>query len=381
MARDASVYARKGSPYWQCSYFCVEKFKRVHVATPWRVDDPTGKRRAMAWASGMSEKAAAFRGNKKAEVWNAWVPAFLRLRYARSPKSLTRVKNAWTWLDVFLHERQLHVPAAVNYNHVVDYFAWRAQQKRACGKPYARNTAVTEVKVFGLVMAEAVRRAYATSNPVERGGWAREPAKEKPELTDDEIARIRAECQKREGHLPIAQQWLTTSFEMALHTLCRLSSTQVPMSQVDFERGEITLRTKGRKLGEPAFLTVPIHPDLLPRLIALRDAGAAYTCVLPAMPGKAWWQLRKDLGLSHTAFHSTRVTGITRLWRAGVPESFVMRLAGHKSTTVHRIYQRGTVKDLAPYLEQLRFAPGPAGASTAAGDAPPQNPGATPTTP
>jgi hypothetical protein len=376
--RDASVYKRPNRPNWFVVYYCTTQLKRVHEATPFRVDEPTGYKRALAFAAAKSVAAIAFRGHAKREVWNAWVPRFIHERYTVSPLTLKRVANAWAWLDVYLTDKKVHVPAAVTYQHAVDYIPWRLTHQRPCGKRYSRNTAITELKFFGQIMQEAVRRDYAARNPCERLRLRRDPAREKPELTNAEIALIRAECARREGHLPIAEQWMTTSFEIALHTWCRLSSTAVPLPLVDFDRNEITLRTKGRKLGEPSYLTVPIHPDLLPRLHALRAAGAAHTCTLPAMAAKAWWALRQHLKIGHTCFHSTRVTGISRARRAGVPESFAMRLAGHNSPAVHRIYQREQASELQSHLEKVSYRPAPAAPPAPPDSATPQTPHAPP---
>lgn len=367
---SAKPYKRPASPFWYIHYFCTKRLKRVHEATVWRHADPTGIKHATRFLAEKNSAANEFRGVAKFELWGAWVEKFLRDRYRTSPLTLTRYLNAWDWLVVYLDEKKIHVPAALDYNTVLAYIDWRTGQKRHSGKCVSRNTAITEIKVLGVIMREAMRRGFASANPCERLNIQRDPAKEKPELTEAEIALIRDECIRREATLALPEQWMTTCFEIALHTLCRLRSTEVPMHLVNFERDEITLRVKGRRNGEPRWLTVPIHPDLRPRLQALRDAGASHTCRLPRMAAKEWWALRQKLGIAHTCFHSTRVTGITRLWRAGVGESFAMRLAGHNSPTVHRIYQRGSTADLRASLNQLRFS--------ASSDKPatPQNPDA-----
>lgn len=376
MARYASVYTRPCRPHLFVVYFCTLRQKRIHEVTAFRVDDPTGLRRANAFAAQKSEAAIAFRGHTKRELWNAWVPRFISDRYRSSPLTLKRVANAWAWLNLYLEEKKIHAPQGYSYHHAIDYVRWRLTHQRDCGKPYSRNTAITELKFMGQILQEAVRRGYCFRNECEKLRLQRDPAKEKPELSDDEIAAIRAECARLEGSRPIAEQWMTTSFEIALHTWCRLSSTQVPMHLVDFERREIVVRAKGRKKGEVNFQAIPIHDDLLPRLGALREAGAAFTCVLPAMAAKEWWSLRQRLKIGHTCFHSTRVTGISRARRAGVPESFAMRIAGHKSPTVHRIYQREQSGELAEHLHKVRYSPAPV---PAAGHPAPEN--ATPQTP
>lgn len=353
--RGVSVYRRKGRGAWWLSYFDPQRMRRVHEPTPFPADD-NGHKKALRLAAEKAKEREVFGRYAKRETWSAWVPHYVRERYARSPLTLKRYENAWDWLCVYLDSVKCVLPAGLTYEHVAGYVGWRTKLKRACGKPISRNTAVVELKFLGLVMQEAVRRGFAQANPCVRAGIHRDPPKKKPELTDAEIALIRGEIARREAHLPIGEQWMTTSFEIALHTLCRLSSTAIPMDRIDFERGEITLRVKGRKIGEPAYLTVPMHPAIRPRLEALRAGGAQQTCVLPAMAAKEWWQLRKHLGIGHTTFHSTRVTGITRLWRDGVPETITMKLAGHRSPAVHDIYLRSRTSDLAGHLARLSFA-------------------------
>jgi hypothetical protein len=288
----ASIYARKGSSKWYVSYWCATRLKRVHEATPWRVADPTGRKHAMAFAAAKTSAAAAFRGHAKLEVWGAWVEKYLSDRYRGVPKTLQRMKNAWDWIRVFLDENQLQLPAAVNYNHVLKYVDWRQAQKRHCGKLISRNTTLTEVKVWGLIMREAIRRGFATTNPCERLGLKRDPARQKPEMTDAEIAKIRAELRAREGALPIRERWMTVSFEIAIHQGCRISETQLPLSSIG--ENSIQFVAKGRN-GRPHVFTTTLHPGLRPLIAELRAAGATHTCQLPRMASKLWYDFFREL--------------------------------------------------------------------------------------
>lgn len=60
--------------------------------------------------------------------------------------------------------------------------------------------------------------------------------------------------------------------------------------------------------------------------------------------------------MPHLSFHSTRVTVVTRLARAGVQERVAMRYVGHASATIHRIYTRLQVDDLKCCVEVLSKA-------------------------
>jgi integrase len=347
--------------------------RRVQEATPWRVDDPLGQRKALRYAEEKSREWAEVRGPMSVEAWGAWVPAFFEDRYRNSPKSLVRVRNCWDLLREFLSAERVPVPAALDYNIVIRYLPWRTAQKRTCGKPISRNTAITELKILGLVCRQAVRRGYANHNPCERLGLKRDPAKEKPELTNAEIALIRAACAKREGHLPITERWMSVSFEIALHQGCRLRETQVQMTDVDEAARVIVFHAKGRD-GVPKIFPSRLHNALLPLMAELRAAKATQTCKMPTMASKDWWALRQELGIGHTCFHSTRVTVVTRMARNGVPEQQAMAYVGHASRLVHRIYQRLRPPDLRACEASLDYS----GSAAASGT--PQTPGGSPTT-
>lgn len=347
----ASVYARTGSGNWYVSYWCPKRLKRVHEATAWRISEPTGKKHAYAFAAAKAHAASAFRGTAKLEVWNVWVEKFLSDRYRASPKTYSRVVNAWDHIRVFLAERELKLPAAVDYNHVLQYVDWRVAQKRHCGKLISRNTTLTEVKVWGIIMREAIRRGFATVNPCSQLGLKRDAPAQKPEMTDAEIATIRASLAAREGHLPLPERWMTVCFEIAIHQGCRLSETQVPLAAI----GERTIQftAKGRN-GRPNIFTTTLHPGLAPLIAQLRAAKAERTCTLPRMASKDWHDfLHGELGLGHLCFHCTRVTVITRLARAGVPIQQAMRFVGHASEAVHQIYQRLKAEDLSACVAAL----------------------------
>lgn len=154
--------------------------------------------------------------------------------------------NGWKPVRRYLDEKRIPVPAALTYQMVCDYVPWRMAQLGHSGAPIHRNTALFDVKVLGVVMREAVRRSFAQGNPCHRTGLKRLPPKQKSEMTDAEIATIRAELARRECHLPVTGRWMTVSFEVALHHGCRLSETAVPMEGVDPVAGTIRFSAKGR---------------------------------------------------------------------------------------------------------------------------------------
>jgi len=342
-----SIYRRPKSPNWYISYWSAKKAKRVHESTQFRQDDPIGRRKALCYAQERSSEAQAYKPTFQGEVWSAWALDYFRTRYQRSPLSLKRGENAWAALAEFMESTKISSPRAFEYRHVDDYLGWRTRQKRHCGKPIARNTAITELKFLGVLMREAQRRGYCEQNPCMRMGLKRDPVKEKPEMTPCEIADIRSRLAEI-IRLEPEKLWMRICFEIAIHQGCRLSETSLPMSRIDFEKRTISFRIKGGKL-----FTTALHPQLLPLIAGLKAGGSDVTCSLPRMASKEWHFFFKKIGSPHLCFHCTRVTVITQLARAGVSQSQAMRFVGHASETVHRIYQRLNVSDLQACLDAI----------------------------
>ncbi len=350
--RGYSVYQRKGRPVWYIEYKSVITLDWVCEATPFRKDDPAGRRRAVHLAE---QKAASFQklgGLTRAEAFNTWVPQFLAGRYANSPRTLPFYQLGWTFVSAFLNERKVIAPAQLTYNHAIEFVAWRTAQKRHCGKFIGKNTALCNLRCLSLVMQEAVRRGYVLSNCLLRMGIRKDLAKEKVELLPSEVALIRSAVKVREAHLPAAERWMTNSFEIAYYQGCRLTETQVSLDRINEAKGEITFHTKGKRIHPTA-----LHPALLPLLKELRGVGAKWTCVLPRMAAKEWWALRQELKLGHTTFHSLRVGVVTQLARSGVSEQQAMRFVGHSSRLVHAVYQKLKVEDLGACLSALSARP------------------------
>lgn len=362
MRRGYTVFERKGRPVHYVKYLSVDTLDWVSVATPYRLDDPAGKRKAVRFGEMKAAEYVKLGSVRKQEAWTSWVPQFLKSRYSNSQKTLTAYEGSWGWVCTYLLEKRVMAPAQLTYNHAIDFVPWRMSQKRHCGKTASKNTALCNLKVLSLVMGEAVRRGFALSNPVIRLGIRKDPPKEKAEMTEAEVALIRAAVIKKERKLPVAQRWMSISFEIAYHQGCRLTETEVPLTAIDEDRGQITFLTKGKIDGQRRILPTALHPNLVPLIKELRSAGATHTCHLPKMAAKEWWALRRELGLEHLTFHSTRVGVVSQLARAGVSEQMAMRFVGHSSRLVHRIYQKLKVEDLSACTAALSFSAAPTGA-------------------
>ncbi|MBI5385950.1 MAG: site-specific integrase [Verrucomicrobia bacterium] len=341
----ASLFRRKGNPFWWLYHRKGKKWFQRSTKFRHDVSADTRKARELCARHNLDElsEAARFTDSR----WEAWVPDFFAQRYATMPATKKRYETSWrTWL-IFFDKRAVERPAQVNYSLIMGFLRWRSDPNTKGVYPCGRNTAIFEIKILGTILGEAVRRGFIVTNPARGLGLAKLRPREKPEITPEEEALIRLKLRD-------CPEWMQVGFEIAMATGCRLRETSIDMRNVDLERGCIHFVQKGGRIHSTA-----LSPELLPLMRSLRDKGHRRTCELPALPSKEWWRFFRRIGLPHLCFHCTRVTVVTRLCRAGVPERVSMRFVGHSSTTVHRIYTRFAVDDLQPCVTALmKFASG-----------------------
>jgi site-specific recombinase XerD len=354
--RGYSVFQRAGRGVWYVTYLSTETGRWKQEATLFRTDDPMGHKKACRLGEQLAHRYFRTAQGSHHEAFAGWVCPYLLRRYRDGTKTHTRYICAWDNLRDFMTERQILRPSQWDYRHNGEYLDWRTTQVRNNGKRYTRNTAIFELKLLGTLMQEAVRRGMILTNPCERLGLPRDPAKEKRELTDADITKLRQFVATKEAGKPITEQWQTVCLEIAIHQGCRLTETSVPMSDVDEIRGTITFRGKGRN-GVARVFTTQMHPELRTLMSRLRAAEATRTCILPKMAGKVWFFDFREAGVMEASFHCTRVTVITRMARAGVPEQQARRFVNHSSKAVHAVYQKLRAEDLTLCTQALSFAP------------------------
>jgi integrase len=203
-----------------------------------------------------------------------------------------------------------------------------------------------ELKLLAMIIGEAVRLGYADANPLISLKVRRDKPAKKPELTDEEVAKVR----KALGGEP---EWMQVAFEIALNTGCRLRETRIPLKCIDFNEQKITFPSP--KGGEDWAFSVPMPTVLRPVFERLRRQRKRFTLEFPFQPSRRWQQFFTKLNMEHLCFHCLRVTYVNRLRRAGVPREAAMRLVNHSSELVHRVYQREKVEDIAQWRDAVVF--------------------------
>jgi len=340
----AYLYRKDRSPFWYVVYFDADK-KEVHRSTGLRADDPNDTAKAKALRAELEAKEHHRVPVVNSEGWDTWVPKYLE-RHCETERTLERYTGNWKWLALWLQTQRLHSPRAITYRNALEYVDWRTTFKKKSGKSVGRNTAIMELKLFAMIMGEAVRLGHADANPLVSLKLRKDKADKKPEMTDKEIHVIR-EALKEEP------EWMQVAFDISLHTGCRLRETRLPMNCIDFKEDKITFPSP--KGGEDRAFSVPMPSALRPLFERIRKAKHKFTVEFPFQPSRRWQQFFIKIKKPHLCFHCLRVTYVNRLRRAGVPREAAMRLVNHSSDLIHQIYQREKVEDVAQWRDAVQF--------------------------
>lgn len=344
MGAMASILPRNG--------FFYLKFKTAaglwrRRKLPIRIDDPEAKRKcAMALAQEQVREAgmvpsgsagAAMRGWK-------WVPDYL-VRHYTHPESLARARNVWAAVSVFLDCRRVSEPGMVTAAMGHDYVAWRQAPPPGTVKARTKNTALTELKIWGGIQQHAVVLGLAPWNPLYRLGIKRDRPAVKPEIDLDVQKEIEAKLAESKP------QWMNDAWLVAMKQGCRLDQICLPLRNIDLANNCITFPEQKGKTH-----TATLHPDLLPLIERRRAEGATLLVEYPKSASSKWSKFFNQdlaLGIPHLCFHSTRVTVITRLLRDGWTVAQVMQYVGHSSQEVNEIYRRLKSADVAKLTKSL----------------------------
>lgn len=360
----ASLMKRPRSPYWWIQFRDTSTGKVRRQSTKFRHDDPLETRKARELRVERELQEIRLPSATAHMKWDLWVMPFLEARHAASPKTLRRKQVTWRTLSAYLEEKHIPTPAHLKREHCLDYLPWRRKlghllTRGKNRRPLAHNTTLGEVKCLGSIVQEAIRRQWIPSNPCYRLEIAKEMPKQKPELTDGDIALIRAGIAAKLANPHNDEErehaeFLRVSFEIALGQGCRMFETYLDIWQdVNLDNMEITFLAKGRKR-----YTAPLSPKLVPLFKQLRERGQQFTYKQPRLMSLVWFKFldvlrRRHPQLQRVSFHSTRVSVITRLGRAGVPEQVAMRLVNHASSTIHRVYRRVDASELPKVWQAL----------------------------
>ena len=330
------------SPFWFVRFRdpSTQRWKEENLKL--RHDDAKQTLKARKEATRRSSLEAETRGDM-GELLSAWVPDYTRSHY-RSESSRWRYLKVWETLNAFLSEQGVRHPREVVYDHAAAYMAWRK------GQGIAHNTARLEVKHLAFLLNEAIRREYLDRNVIALARIPLALAKEKKDLTDEQIQKARRLFKKGE-------KWMPTVFEILLQTGCRFYEARIHRSRIDFETRTILLEDSKREDIDPRkWFTAPMSDDLSR---TLKKATWYDGHTMPAdkvETNRAFNSILRQAAKGATS-HCCRVTFISRCHRAGLSEVQAMRLVNHSTRMVHRIYTRLGVSDVQSVREKVPLPP------------------------
>ncbi|HWY39357.1 MAG TPA: phage integrase SAM-like domain-containing protein, partial [Chthoniobacterales bacterium] len=235
----ASYYKRNGSPYYWLRYqrpdgTWADKSSKV------RIDNNGSVRKIKQVTAEHMMRELHIDRDGQSNRFNTWVPAFLANQYP-NPKTLARYNNAWSAIATYLDHMKVISPLQVTYQLCRDYPQFRTKPPGNLIRARTFNTALTEVKVFSVILQEAVRRGHINANPCLRLGYKRTPPKQKPEITTDEQHKIEAALTKQD-------RWMGECWLVAMRQGCRISETAVPLRNIDLQRKTISFQAKGNRI-------------------------------------------------------------------------------------------------------------------------------------
>jgi site-specific recombinase XerD len=359
----ASLYKRNKSPFWWLKWHDPTTGTVRRVSTECRIGDGRALAKAIQIRNEHSVKESRSASTINSNPFAGWVTEYLEASHSNAPRTLQRYKSSWRLVTDYLNDKKIVSPVQIDRATCLGYVAWRKgkphlNNRGKGGKLVGMNTILLELKVLSKILNEAMVRGFIPFNPCVKLKLKKDPSRIKDEISDEQLAVIRAEIQRRLQDAVTPEEKATAdffdvSFEIARRQGIRLSETYMHLDCVDLNRGLLLVMGKGKKLE-----AVNLNPNLVPLFEKLKADGRTHTYTPPHNPALKWFKFFKSLRATHPDFknisyHSTRVTVITRMERAGVPENVMMKTVLHSSTTVHRGYRRVKAAELAPYWSSL----------------------------
>lgn len=324
----ASIYRKNGSDVIWIRYKNeAGKWKGKPTQYHWKNFGEVRQAKLLARKQTEIEQTRPKRGSE--QDFENWVVAWLTSKYGgTNRRTLESYLQMWRPLKRYLDKENINAPFQVRREFAESYLTERT-------KKCSRNTAIQNIKLFGMILEEAMRREYISNNPMRRLGLKRAPVKHKDVWEDKEILAVAAALAK-------ADRWMRCTFYFGLYQACRLRQCQVPLTAVDFGRNTICYPAALVKTA--ADFAQPIDPRFVPILKGLVaeavQAGDSTLCTVPWDASLKYRAMFKRLKLTHICHHGLRATWITRAAVNGVKETEAMAFVFHSSREVHAVYRR-----------------------------------------
>jgi integrase len=236
----------------------------------------------------------------------------------------------------------------LNLDLVEGYINWRKSTGIPKGDELQAPSLNRDLACLKTIVSRARLNRQIDRNPIEGIKLFKEIPRDRT-LTDEEYPRLLEHCQ------PHIKPIVEFAYKSAMRKGEILGLT---WEKVDFRNGFIILEAEGTKTQEKR--EIPIDEGLkkilrgIPREIAcsniftyrgkkLKDCRTAYSSAC------------EKAGIEDFHFHDLRHCAITNMRKAGVPDSVIMSISGHKTDAVFRRYDRIDREDRKNALEKVNI--------------------------
>ena len=322
-------YRARGKTYWEVDVWKGVDGKQVRFRRGRILSRVEAERVAVeAKVSGGLEPSSAkrFSSTTVADAWRLYEPVGQRDNRAWSTDQ-GRAKH-------LIRHLGHNDAAALSIGNVDAYRSVRLSERTRRGGPPSPATLDREVELLKRTLNYAVAAGRIATNPLARAKLLRRPNVRRSVLDESAFSRL----------YRASEVWLQPVLLLAFDTGMRKQEVlQLHWDAVSIPEASIRLWPDGTK-SEEARLVV-LTPRALQALKALRPHTRAEPVFRNPETGKPYQDIRKtfrravaEAELRGLWFHDLRRSFVTRARKAGVPESVVMRMSGHKTRSVFDRY-------------------------------------------
>jgi integrase len=214
------------------------------------------------------------------------------------------------------------------------------------GKPLSNMTLNGELRIIKSILNRAVLNGLLEKNPIQRVRGFKDVSRDRT-LTQDEYEALLSRCSSR----------LAAIVQLAYWTGMRRGEILgLRWDQVDIKNKVITLEAADTKTQEKR--EVPLTEELIGIIQRTpRTLGNPYVFTHKGQRIKniktAFWNAVRGAGIKDFRFHDLRHCAVTNLRKAGVSDSVVMSISGHKTYAMFRRYNRIDREDRLEALNRL----------------------------
>lgn len=222
----------------------------------------------------------------------------------------------------------------------------QAPGKNRTGKPLSNSTLNRDLGILKCILNRAVLNGLMEKNPIQRVRAFKEVSRDRT-LSPEEYQAFLSKCNPR----------VATIVQMAYWTGMRKGEILgLRWEQVDFQHKVITLEAADTKTQEKR--EVPLTEmlvDLLKRTPKTLGSPYVFTHKGKRMDDikTAFINARREAGIENFRFHDLRHCAVTNLRKAGVNDSVIMSISGHKTYAMFKRYNRIDRKDREDAFKQV----------------------------